>query len=934
MLVFTFFVFIALGGAGLIYLNKVILPVKIKTLIIQNIEKQTGKKAGLESVQFNIFKGLVLTNLNLYDGQKKLIGIKEASCSFLILPILKEKKIIIPSLKIKSLYLFIERKSNNAINLMELMPAREKIETKNPQFSFIVSGISITGANIDFQDSGLPSLFTKSIENLNLSARLSLPAGVKFTLKARLKTNPTAELGAEGEFRLINKELTAMIYLKNLPPEEFAAYYNSLGLSVNQGTIDASVNLKLKDNRINVDSKIQCKNITAVKDKITVKLNSEINARINYNLKDKQLLYSGNADLTETNIAAIEAIGEINDISARMTFDNNAIASDKITANYAGIIVEAKAMISDFNNPVFSLEAKSELDLKLAQNILSQKFKLSLPLEISGKGRLSLKLKTPLPVKEIPPVSGSLALVSAEAKYNQPEAAFKNINGSLEFNLNKLEWAGVSFDWLDSSFISEGVLLDFKSPLLKLKLSSSKLNLSQIQDVILERLKLKVPLKIDGYGKLSLNLKTKLPAREIPRIDGSLDIASANIQIDKINQSLKGINGHLEFTQGMLKWSTLNFSYLDTSYTTDGQIKDFSSGLIGFSLSSQELKLKSNILLNNRQIKISGLQGKYLNSDISLGGNIDASDAKAIYADINADLEIDLEDLEKPLVRFKDQIEKIKPSGRVKARISLNGNVNDLKYCQASVKLQSSSLSVYGLKAEEFLLDYNQANGLADIPFIRTVLYEGIIDASAKVNLESQNLPFKLDLSIQDIKIEKLKQDTPLKTQDIAGTLQAITKVSGFLKDFSKLSGSGKILVKDGKLWQLNFFRGLGELLFTKDFSNVVFNEGYCEFFVKDQFIFTDNLKLRSDIVDLQGSGKIGFDGSLDASINAQVSENMTPGTGTIKDLTTALIGEAGRFGIIKLSGTIQAPKYKFHAAVPDMMKGLKDFVIKNIFGQ
>jgi len=99
------FLLILISG-GIIYLNKVVLPVKIKALIIEAVEKQTGKRASLESVRFNLFKGLVLSGLNLYDGQKKLIGTKEASCSFLILPILKEKKIYQNTI---SLYIHLPR---------------------------------------------------------------------------------------------------------------------------------------------------------------------------------------------------------------------------------------------------------------------------------------------------------------------------------------------------------------------------------------------------------------------------------------------------------------------------------------------------------------------------------------------------------------------------------------------------------------------------------------------------------------------------------------------------------------------------------------------------------------------------------------------------------------------------------------------------------
>ncbi|MEK6568262.1 MAG: AsmA-like C-terminal region-containing protein, partial [Candidatus Omnitrophota bacterium] len=692
--------------------------------------------------------------------------------------------------------------------------------------------------------------------------------------------------------------------------------------------------LTFKDNRLNADSKIQCNKITALKDKITLKLNSTISAGVNYNLKDKQLAYSGSADIIDTNVSGIEAIGEINDISARINFDNQGLSSDKIIANCFGLNLTAKAWLSDFNNPVVSLELKSESDLKSAQNILSQKFKLSLPAELSGKGQLWVKLETSLPPKEMPALSGSLELVSAQAVYKEFGLILKNINGPLEFNLNQLSWADISFDWLDSSYKTEGSLSNFKDPLLSLKLSSSGLNLSRIQEVISEKFKLKVPVNIAGSGKLALKLKTGLPAREIPQIDGSLDISSADIKITEFNQSLTGVRGHLEFTQNTLNWSKVNFNYLDTAYASEGRMKNFLSPLIDLELSSAELKLKSNILLNNKLIKISALEGKYLNSNISLSGTINSAQSKAIYADINAALEIDLKNLEKPLAKFKDQLEKIKPKGIIKAKLNLNGNINDLKSAQGHLRLESSSLSLYGLKPEELLLDYNQANRLADIPLLRVSLYGGTIDANAKVNLDSPSLPFKLELGVQEIKIEKLKQDTPLKTQDLSGTLEAITKLNGLLTDFSKLSGSGKVLIKEGRLWQLNFFKGIGEILFTKDFANVVFNEGYCEFFIKDQFLFTDNLRLRSNIVDLEGKGKVGFDGTLDAAINTQVSEGLTPETGTMKDFTTALLGQAGRFGVIKLSGTIQEPKYKFQATVTDVMKGLKDFVIGNIFGQ
>ena len=42
---------------GIFYLNKVILPQKIKILIIHNLQEYTRKKVTLQSLRFSIFKG-------------------------------------------------------------------------------------------------------------------------------------------------------------------------------------------------------------------------------------------------------------------------------------------------------------------------------------------------------------------------------------------------------------------------------------------------------------------------------------------------------------------------------------------------------------------------------------------------------------------------------------------------------------------------------------------------------------------------------------------------------------------------------------------------------------------------------------------------------------------------------------------------------------
>lgn len=835
-IVFLFLLILISGG--IIYLNKVVLPIKIKSLIIQNLENYTGKKASLESVRFSLLKGLILQNLTLSDGQKTLISVKEASCVFLILPIFKEKKIIIPLIKLRQPRVFLNRRADNSINLMELVP-RKETEEKKHKFGIIVLGINVSDGYIDFQDDIFSPAFSKSIADVNLGLRLDLPTGIRCNFTAKAKAAPPILVDAHAEFRLLTRELNAKISIRELPPEDFSVYYSNSGLApletieqsqnrkgfltglvIKDGKIDAliNLNLKMKENSLSADITTQNKNIVLSRDKLLLKLNSDIKTNLQYNLADKQLKYSGIAEVTRADFSGVETLGEINNIRGKIQFNDLGISSEKVLASVFGLPIEAKINLADFKNPQIHFSAGAEFNLKDAQVILAEKLKIDLPAELSGQGRISI---------------------------------------------------------------------DFR----------------------------------------------KTPAQETPEITGSLELISSQAKIDRIALPLEDINGTIKYSQDKLRWSNLSFSYMDSIYKTSGALADLRAPRANVIISSDELLLKTYFRLKERLVKIEKMEGRYLNSWLFVKGNINIADPQAPRADLNLELDIDLKDLYKPLAKFKNQLEQIKAKGLVKAKIILNSSIGNPKYSKIRAELSSSTLSLYGLKADKFFLNYAQADGIADIPLIHLSLYGGFIEAAAKINLDSENQPFWTEGKINDIKIEKLKLDTPFKDKDSSGTIRAIAKVNGFLKDISRLSGAGKIQIENGKLWELNLFKGLGKLLFSKDFTDIVFSDGYCEFFIKDKAIFTDKLILKSSLVNLEGRGKIGFDSTLDASLNVQMSDELAP-TGSVKDIAAAIMGQAGRFATIKLSGTLQKPEYQHHFTPVDVLKGLKDTIMGSIFGQ
>lgn len=536
--------------------------------------------------------------------------------------------------------------------------------------------------------------------------------------------------------------------------------------------------------------------------------------------------------------------------------------------------------------------------------------------------KLSVSLSLPTSVKfnlkgEIPG-GRAAAKISAQGEFKIPQqetvAEINLQNLSPQEFLAYYKRPGISFP---QGVINASLKLNFKNNLLAVDMEADTRGLLINKDII----SAKLDSAIKGIFQYSFQ------DRQF-NYSGSATIASCDIYGIKFAEQINNIKGRLDFFVNQLKWSDFNFKYLNVLYKTSGILTDFKAPGVQLELSSPGLRLESIFAVNKKLINLSKCSGNYLNSDFSVTGNIDLSEEGNPRADIQAGLMVNLGDAKEVLKKFKSQLEKMKPAGIVNAQLNLSGNLNDFKSCAIKGSLSSPEISLWGLKSEGLTMDYNQSDGLIDIPLLNLPFYGGVIDAAGKMNLLSENLPFMVNLNIRDVKIEKLKLDTGAKDKDIAGTIRAEAKINGFSDDLAKLGGAGQVFINDGKLWELNLFKGMGVLLFTKDFNAIFFHEGYCAFIIQDKSIFSDSIKLKSNLAELTGSAKIGFDGSIDAALEVKVSPE-APLSGTFKDVTTAIMGEAEKFGVIKISGTLKDPKYKFKTAVFDIINTIKDIFLK-----
>ena len=814
-LIIVFIVFSLLSAAGTIYLNKVFLPTKIKSLIIQGLSEATGKDVSLDSVQFSIFKGLVIRNLNISDAGNSLISLKEGSCTFLVFPVFK-KIVILPTIALKSPVINLTRRKDGSLNILDIIPKDTQPKPKS-KFNIFVYKVSLRDAVIKFRDETFDVPFTKELQDLDINLYLSLPVKIKFSLVSQFSANPLIRLRALGEYRIPENQLDSQIVLQDFSPREFLPYYQNFGLSFPQGSIDGQVNLKLRDNVVSAGIFLQSKGLAIVKKQFTTLLNAKVTINSWHNFKDKTFDFAGKADVTDCSYSGLKFVGPIKSITGQIALDKSGISSQALSANIWGLPLVAKGSLTDFSNLFFEVNLISDIGMPLTQKLLEEKLRFTVPGVLRGGAKLSLTIQNKVPIP------GDIATV--------------------------------------------------------------------------------------GY----------------------LDISSGTADFSALPGQLADINGRFIYDGERLMWPKLNFDFSGKAYTTKGSVSDFKNPIIQFELDSDDLQLASNFAVNGKVLKISQFSGKYSNSDFAITGNIDSGHSPAVEANLSGSLDVELRDLFQLPGKIKDTLSKVTPSGRVHTQFNLIGNLKDLKSCEFQTKLSGTGLSLFGLKIDDLAAGLNQSNGVTELPLVHLSLYDGRIDATARADFSLSSPSFWVDADIQEISLEKFKMDTPFKDAQIAGIFSTQFKANGSFADLPGISGSGKATITEGKLWELNLFKGIGSLLLVKDFAKIIFHTGTCDFLLQDHFISTDNLVLRSNIVDVFGPVKLGLvDDSVDVSLQVNVLDEMVPLTGTFKDVTTAIVGQAGTFGVIRITGTRKEPKFKFKPAMGNIFKGITD----TIFGK
>lgn len=785
------------------YLGVITLPVKISTAVVEELEKATGKRILIEAVRFNLFKGLVLEDLVIYDDNEIFIWAKNVSCGITLSGLL-ENRLAIPAVTIDSPAIYLERRFDASFNIAELTLADYK---PSIAVAVVLHRVMVKNARVIFVDRTLDPAFKERIDDISMDIKLSLPDKMALNLSCTVPFESPMHLKFSGVYYTLTRELAGRLGMKNLNLNELKSYYRASGISFPRGSVDAEGALRIKDDAIELDIDGRIKGLDIDKEKLNIKLDSLIKLMVQYDLKDKALEYAGKLDVSSMDLSGIDGMKKLENIKANVEFNDSRLWSENIIADACGIRWKARVNIFNFAAPILDIYADSEAHLSVVQKMLKEEFNIKLPTDISGKSNIKLAIQ----------------------------------------------------------------------------MQSDK------------------PMNMNGYITL----------------DG------ATISLGAGNFPIEDVTGEAKFNLDGIKWSDVKLKYREAQYVSSGSLVNYTAPKIRLEASSPGLSFKTAFSVRGQVVKISSLNGKYFGSTFSAYGEAAFPSKKPVKADIKGTLEIELADLKK-MNKDSKEIEKIKPAGKMAVKFNLSGDPANLKTCGIRARINSPDVSAYGLKFTDMMIDYAQAAGIGQVKYIKSMLYGGSLYASGRIDWKAGTLPYSFNVDLKDVKLEDIKMDTGFKDKDVSGDITALAKLAGAFKDSTKLSGTGRVAIKNGRLWQLNLFKGLGAVIFSNDFRDIVFTEGSCDIKIAPQAFTFNNFILKSELLNLYGSGIIGFDKSVNAMLRPEIRESAID-YGSASPIAVAISSNT----VVKITGTFEKPEYKTQANLADVMGGIANAMFR-----
>jgi len=916
------------ASVSIYYANKTFFPKKFKQIVTGQAEKILHRQVAIGSIHFHPFSGFAIDELTIFEKDSEQIPFlqfKKVTFNILFLSIFKNKKIAIPSLTIEEPTLSISREENQNFNFSDLLTKDKTSEPSKGSLSVIIGKLTVTNGKVQFIDHATEPDFTRTIENIQLKANLSLLKNVHFFLEAQIPQKAaSAMITARGDYQIPDQALNATVDLNNVPLMEYLPYYyNQPAVQIKDGLIkEARVTISSQGKRAEIKSDI-------IADKLAARFNPEIEftgspkvtVDVQYDAAATHPFeYSGSLEPNGATVTGLPYIKKAENISGKIYLETNKIHSDALSFFAFDTEIKLAGQILNFQDPFVDGQASGEIDLKIFKELFPDWVE-KIKVDAQGQAQLAVSFKGKMKVPQEADISLKAMLKDVDLNSKEIPGPLTDMNGELNYKKDKISFKKLTATFWERTYTLDGELQNFARPNLGMTIHSDGLSLQTQAIAILGGLKINT-LK-GKFLNSSFNLAGKLrfPKNKIPALDVT---GTLHLQLENLSQIAPPLTEKLrEFNPaGMIH---LKGSVAGVISDWQGWQCNLEAESTGISLTNLQLR---DIALTyyDQNLKIKSLKGQYLDSSFDVTGEVQVPRSTPPILDVRGMINMELSNLLKLTPTLKNKLKSLNPAGRVNIDGTVKGPVDDWTNLKINATGQGPVISLSGYKLNDIAIVYNQSNRILHQCDILATIYDGKFQAKTSGKL-TEGFPFFLSAALENTDLTKLKKDTTLKDKDISGLFSSSVQMEGNVKALDTIQGSGTLSIKDGNIWQLNLLQGLGVILFIPEFSKISFVGAQGTFIIHDQKITTENFELSSEEVGVLCRGWVDFTSKLNFDIAAYFGQKALEESSSIKKALTTILTQSNNYMTIKLTGTLKEPKYSVVPIPLDMLKKTGEFL-------
>ncbi|MGE5280185.1 MAG: AsmA-like C-terminal region-containing protein, partial [Deltaproteobacteria bacterium] len=435
--------------------------------------------------------------------------------------------------------------------------------------------------------------------------------------------------------------------------------------------------------------------------------------------------------------------------------------------------------------------------------------------------------------------------------------------------------------------------------------------------------------EISGTAETRVDIERAFAEGAATRVSGEMALHDLWLRLKEKDVVVSAESGALRFDipAEKLSWDFGELRYGDASYNVSGTLAGFRQPHVVADVDGPAISLHADAVLEDPQVVFNECFGRWHDSVFRFKGTWKKEDDTAA---IEAEAVVELADLAYLPEPAQAAARKVPGRGPCRLSLRLDGPLRRPSLWTVHAKAASDAVRLAGYYIEDVAIDYEQADRQCRVTQAVFRAYNGEGYGQARVDLTPDIPSFALRATLENLDLNRLKIDTPLKGRTFFGILSGNTSLQGTLGEPQTFSGGGHLSIKDGNLWEFNPMRGLGTFLFIPRFTNIVFDKAQGDYFVREGHIETQNLQLIAPELTLLIEGEMEFAGGLDLLVTTQMP--LGP-AGNVEEVSQAVgaLTKAGSLTAIHVTGTVQEPKYKLLNAGANIVKKFTD-IFSNIF--